>query len=265
MYGRLPPWTIPAGTKCLHYKQDGRLICSWCDVLCLRANLWRICCTPARSSVHFQTAPWNVFEILCPSGKLDLFAPCETKSHEVSRWPLINVHQKSKWKYRLFNMWQFKWNKERRDETGRLLKEKKNRLVWPAVFIMQEFRGGRGSVADAPKGSWRDAKCEGLYCSIHPLFFFFFLKQARSITPLYQTRGCNLKKQLLQRIARVYSIYYKGSRLRLTWSAWRFCSAQKQRLDKCEHCGAVRWRAVQCRANSGSPAIGQRTQSSDPC
>lgn len=50
----------------------------------LRTNLWRTCCTLALPSVHFQTAPWNVSEILCPSGKLDLSAPCQTKgsSHQ---------------------------------------------------------------------------------------------------------------------------------------------------------------------------------------
>lgn len=34
--------------------------------------------------------------------------------------------------------------------------------------IMQEFEDGLGILTDAPKGSWWDAECEGLSCSIHP-------------------------------------------------------------------------------------------------
>lgn len=43
----------------------------------LNTYLWRICCILVLSSVHFQIAPWNVFETLCLADKSDLSVPCE--------------------------------------------------------------------------------------------------------------------------------------------------------------------------------------------
>lgn len=87
--------------------------------------------------------------------------------------------------------------------------------------------------------------------SIHSIFSLFFW-QTSSITLVNQSRVPDLHKQLLlQRIADL------RRRRRLTWSAWHFCSGQRRRWGRCEHCGAARWRAARCPAGSGSPARGQ--------
>lgn len=69
-------------TKPYLLKAQIKIIIIICIVL--HTNLWRICCTLVLSSVHFQTAPWNVSEILCPADTQDLSAPCEqVEGHSV--------------------------------------------------------------------------------------------------------------------------------------------------------------------------------------
>jgi len=100
---------------------------------------------------------------------------------------------------------------------------------------MLEFVVGWGAETDAPKGSCEAGEREGLSPATHT-------KREREKKRVGVPSGlCMWFKEML-----------------LTLFALHFCSGRRQQLDKGERCGAFRWRAGQCRANSDSPVSERR-------